>query len=518
MEEIVDGLLLSYLILQSLPLLYLLGLSLYQIFLVWTYRRHRGPDPQPRERWSEDELPRVTVQLPCYNEGELGVRIARLAADLDYPIERLQIQFLDDSTDPASSAMAIEAVEQLRAEKPGLDIQYITRPDRKRFKAGSLAVGTAQATGEFIAIFDADFMIPRDFLRNTLHHFTDAQVGVVQARWSYYNRYDSFFTRLQAEKLDTHQMFDQTARGHLGFAPIFHGTAGVWRAKTIEEAGGWDVDCEVEDVWLTIHAVSLGYRFVYLDHLRIESELPETMLGFIVQRMRWKRGWTQIAGLLTKKMLTSKLPLVARLDILIRFHATWGNISGIIITFGILPYFMAAAYLGLMLPATVGYLLLLALNLAIRIMEAKTLSQDAATDPSPKLLPWPMQYAPLGYILDMGMNYPMMHATIEAIRGKRSWAVTPKKGSLVSGAEAGGKKKKTPAWIWGAIWMGAAAVALTVVSGLYFHPLAAAFYIVQAAGCFWVGVQSLIEFRAAQSPSPSAAVMQPPKAREPIAA
>ncbi|MEO0588799.1 MAG: glycosyltransferase, partial [Planctomycetota bacterium] len=488
-----------YFVVQTLAVAYLGAMSVYQLWLVRQYRRHRGPDPQPTQRWRDEDLPHLTVQLPVYNEGRLGERVLSHAAALDYPRDRLEIQFLDDSVDGVSSDIATAKIEALRREQPDLDVAYIRRTDRHHYKARSLANACRTAKGEFLAVFDADFEIPADFLRETVHYFRDPEVGMVQARWAYKNRFASFFTRLQAEKLDGHQMFDQTARMKSGLLPFFHGTAGLWRAKAIEDAGGWVGTCEAEDVWLTVQATVKGWRFVYLDHLRVRSELPEDMLAFIVQRMRWKRGWTQIASELSGKMLRAHgVPWLNRLDLLIRAHTTWGNVIALTMTLGVLPYFVVAAWLGLAVPAALLYLSLMALNLALRVIEGRTLAEDPAAEASPRLLPWWLRWAPMGYLLDMGMSWAMTQATYESFRSGGQWPVTPKKGS---GAAAGPRaRKRLPWWVLATIGVGVASLVLAAASLWVLHPLAAAFYVAQAVGAMWVGVASWLDVRALNRP------------------
>jgi cellulose synthase/poly-beta-1,6-N-acetylglucosamine synthase-like glycosyltransferase len=282
-------------------------MALYNLSLVLIYRKNRGPDPVPEETYSDEDLPTVTVQLPTYNEGQLAAQSLQLAADLDYPHDKLEIQLLDDSDDGVTSKIARDAIEALRLSHPNIDFTYMHRENRAGFKAGALLKGTEAAKGEFFAIFDADFVIPKDFLRRTIHFFKDDKIGAVQARWDYLNHDSWLFTRLQANKLDTHQMFEQTARARSGLSVIFHGTAGVWRAEALKDADSWNCLSEVEDVELTIRAVTRGWRLVYLDHFRLRSELPETVLGFVRQQMRWKRGWTRIVLHYTGMILRSDL-------------------------------------------------------------------------------------------------------------------------------------------------------------------------------------------------------------------
>ena len=474
---------------------FLVIMSTYQIILMWQYRRHRGPDPAPAHRYPREQLPTVTVQLPTYNEGMLAEQCLRLASQLDYPAEKLQIQFLDDSTDGVSSHIAQGTIARLKGARPELNFQYIRRENRINFKAGALRVGTAQASGDLLAVFDADFLIPRDFLRRTVDYFCDPEVAAVQGRWAYVNRDKTLFTRLQAKKLDAHQMFEQTARARWGLAPMFHGTAGIWRATCLEEAGGWDCISEVEDLELSIRSVAKGRRIVYLDHLRVPCELPETMIGFLRQQMRWKRGWVRVARHYTGLIALSKLPARVRLDMLQRVHLTWGPASALVMTMGALPLFIAAAQLGLLRAAQALYLASLVLSLVARFLEARIFRDDpvhSALDPMHPLL----RLLPLGYIFGMGSLWTLTQATMEGFKRQQFWEVTPKSGSTPgSPGHQLTKNGRVPGHVIGTFATGASSLGLMAFSVANQHPLAVIFYLSLSVGCGWVGFSSLSDLR-----------------------
>lgn len=487
----------TFVIIVTAVITYLLAMAAYNLFLVFAYRRARGPDAAPAARFNEADLPRVTVQLPVYNEGVLADRCLRLAASLDYPPEKLEIQYLDDSDDGVTSRLAANAIEELRRQHPAIEFNLYARRDRKDFKAGALRLGTERASGEFLAIFDADFMIPADFLRRTIHYFTDPGVGAVQARWDYLNEGKSLFTRLQANKLDSHQMFEQTARERLGLPAIFHGTAGIWRGRALAEAGGWNCISEVEDVEITIRATLAGWRIVYLDHFRLLSELPETVNGFLRQQMRWKRGWTRVTAHYTGRILGADAPWRTKLDLLLRIHLTWGPIGALIMIMAVLPYFSIAGKYGYSILAMALYTAGLAASLATRHFEQKTLNEDPMAR-APLPLPRFVSYLPLNYLLfSMGTLWALNQATFEGFFRKPVWEVTPKSGTTEhsAGHAAASRRGGLPIYAIGTLVLGAAGAGLTILSLWFGNFLAAAFYAMLAIGSGFVGLNVLGFYR-----------------------
>ena len=253
-------------------LLCMLGLTVFGLHRYWQvflfYRSQSQNVPHPRKF---EFLPRVTVQLPMYNERYVAERVIRAACAIDYPRHLLEIQVLDDSTDE-SADICRSICETLEAE--GHPVRYIHRTVRTGFKAGALADGLALARGEFIAIFDADFIPQPDMLRNVIHHFTNPDVGCVQTRWGHLNRRHSWLTRCQAVFLDGHFVIEHTARNRTGRFMNFNGTGGIWRKKAIEEAGGWQHDTLTEDMDLSYRAQALGWKMVFLPEIVSPAELP----------------------------------------------------------------------------------------------------------------------------------------------------------------------------------------------------------------------------------------------------
>jgi cellulose synthase/poly-beta-1,6-N-acetylglucosamine synthase-like glycosyltransferase len=282
----------------------LLAVALYGIhryMLVYLYLKHRNNAYIPKEGFAQ--LPRITVQLPMYNEDVVAERIIKASCQIDYPLELLDIQVLDDSTDD-SADIARRACQEWAAK--GYPISYIHRDNRVGYKAGALAAGSMVARGEFIAIFDADFVPPRDILRNVVNYFSDPKVGMVQVRWDHLNRDASLLTKSQAIFLDGHFVIEHTARNRSGRFMHFNGTAGVWRRSTIEDAGGWQHDTLTEDLDLSYRAQLKGWQFVYLPQFCAPAELPPEMLAFKQQAHRWTKGSMQTAIKLLPRILRSR--------------------------------------------------------------------------------------------------------------------------------------------------------------------------------------------------------------------
>src|SRR5205823_12932688 len=243
------------------------------------------------------------------------------------------IQVLDDSTDH-SADIARHACQQWVAK--GYPVKYIHRTNREGYKAGALEAGMKIATGKFIAIFDADFVPPRDILKNVVHYFTDKQVGMVQVRWDHLNRDASILTKSQAIFLDGHFVIEHTARNRSGRFMHFNGTAGVWRRSTIEDAGGWQHDTLTEDLDLSYRAQIKGWKFVYLPQFCAPAELPPEMIGFKQQAHRWTKGSMQTAIKLLPRILHSKLPLRIKSEAF--FHLTNTIVYPLMVILTVLMY------------------------------------------------------------------------------------------------------------------------------------------------------------------------------------
>jgi cellulose synthase/poly-beta-1,6-N-acetylglucosamine synthase-like glycosyltransferase len=311
MEVVHRSLLIAYTVVLALVCIY----ALHRYQLVHLYYKHRKNTPKLNACFVE--LPRVTVQLPMYNEQYVAERVIESTCRIDYPKDRLEIQVLDDSTDE-TVAIAQRTVERMRAQ--GHNVLYIHRDDRTGFKAGALANGMRTATGEFICIFDADFIPPKEILQSTVHFFTDSKVGMVQARWDHINRNHSLLTQTQAILLDGHFVIEHAARNRSGRFMSFNGTAGMWRRSCIDEAGGWQHDTLTEDLDLSYRAQMKGWKFLFLPDLVSPAELPPEMQSFKAQQHRWAKGGAQTCKKLLPRILRSRLPWKIKTEAF--FHLT----------------------------------------------------------------------------------------------------------------------------------------------------------------------------------------------------
>ncbi len=327
----------------SLILLWLVW-RVHQIVLALVWLVRADHHPAPRRALSADELPHVTVQLPVYNEVNVVERLIESAGRIDYPRDRLQIQVLDDSGD-STTELVDRLVEQQRYR--GVNMVTVRRPRREGYKAGALAHALPAATGEFIAIFDADFVISPGWLRTVIRYFTDESVGFVQARWAHLNRHRSMLTQIQAIGLDMHQAVEQAAKNRAGCWVNFHGTAGIWRRLAIEDSGGWHRDSETEDGDLSYRAAARGWRVIYLLNDAVPAELPSTMRSYVSQQMRWQRGGVQVMKKLLPVLVRARLPVRVRADAFLRLTGPVGTLLGLAVVLMTWPAFRAAESLGI---------------------------------------------------------------------------------------------------------------------------------------------------------------------------
>lgn len=276
-------------ILYTLALILIFIYSLSQLNLLFNYlKSKKNTDSAPKYNFTNpEEIPNVTVQLPLYNEMYVVERLLKNIALIEYPREKLEIQVLDDSTDSSVQKTSLQ-IEELRAT--GLDIKHIRRVDRTGFKAGALKEGLEIAKGEFIAVFDSDFLPKRDWLLQTVPYFQDAEIGVVQTRWGHINRNYSILTKIQAFALDFHFILEQTGRNFGKHFINFNGTAGIWRKECILDAGNWSGDTLTEDLDLSYRAQMGKWKFKYLEDVETPAELPVVISAARSQQFRWNKG------------------------------------------------------------------------------------------------------------------------------------------------------------------------------------------------------------------------------------
>jgi cellulose synthase/poly-beta-1,6-N-acetylglucosamine synthase-like glycosyltransferase len=427
--------------------------GIHRYALVYNYYKNRkrvaGPPPEITE-W-----PRVTVQLPIYNERYVIERLVEAVAAFDYPRERLDIQVLDDSTDETQE-VARNCVE--RYQGLGVPIAYIHRDNREGFKAGALQEGLKCAQGEFVAIFDADFIPPADFLRRTVPYFADAKLAMAQTRWSYINRDYSALTEVEAILLDGHFVIEHSSRFRTGLFFNFNGTAGIWRRAAIEDAGGWQHDTLTEDTDLSYRAQLHGWRFVYLPEIECPSELPVEMNAFKSQQARWAKGLMQTAKKILPRVLRSEVSGSVKAEAF--FHLT-ANISYPLMVFMsiiLLPAMIVRFYQGWFQVLVIDLPLFLASTCSI---SSFYLAAERALYPKT----WKRTFLYLPFVMAVGIGLSMRNAmaVIEAIFGVKSEFVRTPKYRVEAGAHGDGawarkKYRKRAGWMPFA----------EVVLGLYF--------------------------------------------------
>jgi len=291
-------------ILYSISLLLIFLFSIGQLHLTLKYLQSRKRNKGENLKLVSSELPLVTIQLPVYNEKYVINRLIESVSKIEYPRNKLQIQMLDDSTDETFDIIR-KTTERLISK--GFNISHIHRTDRKGFKAGALQEGMEISTGEFLVVFDADFVPDPKFLLDTIPHFQNLEVGMVQTRWGHLNNNYSMLTKIQAFGLDAHFTIEQTGRSFAGSFINFNGTAGVWRKSCIVEAGGWSADTLTEDLDLSYRAQINGWKFKYLEEVVSPAELPVIMPAIKTQQYRWNKGAAETARKNLGKVL--RLPI-----------------------------------------------------------------------------------------------------------------------------------------------------------------------------------------------------------------
>lgn len=397
-----------------LALLSLYGLRRY--YYLHLFHKHRHVRQVPAARFAE--LPLVTVQLPMYNEMYVGPRLLNAVCQMDYPKDRLHIQVLDDSTDETVQIMA-KAVEYWTLR--GFDVEYIHRENRTGFKAGALANGMETAKSDLVAIFDADFVPPAGFLQNTIHHFTDPRVGIVQTRWGHLNGDYSLLTRCQTIFLDGHFMMESFPRSRGGLFVNFNGTAGLWRRQAIDGAGGWSHDTITEDLDLSLRAQMKGWKFVYLPEVECPAELPVEMNAFKSQQNRWAKGSTQVCLKLLGTVLRADLPRPIKTEAFFHLTANFAYPLMNLLALILLPAIIVRYHQG------VSELLLLDLPVFL----ASTLSVVLFYIESQKALypDWRQRVRLLPFLMSLGIGMAVTNgkAVMEALFGLKSAFVrTPK--------------------------------------------------------------------------------------------
>jgi len=409
---------LALLIPYFVVLILLASYGVHRYMLVYLYYKNRTKrTTEPPGLFAE--LPQVTVQLPLFNEQFVAERLLNTICKLKYPAEKLDIQVLDDSTDETQT-VARRLVEHYA--DCGFSISYHHRSNRAGYKAGALAEGLRTAKGEFITIFDADFVPPEDFLLRTIHHFTDPKVGMVQTRWTHINRNYSFLTEVEAILLDGHFVLEHAGRARSGVFFNFNGTAGIWRRGAVEEAGGWQHDTLTEDTDLSYRAQLKGWKFIYLQDVECPAELPIEMTAFKTQQARWAKGLIQTGRKVLPRVLKSDQPFRVKLEAW--YHLT-ANLS----------YPLMVVLSVLLLPAMVirfyqGWFQMLYIDLPLFVASTFSISSFylvSQRELFPKTWPRALLYLPFLMALGIGLTITNTRAVLEALLGKQTaFARTPK--------------------------------------------------------------------------------------------
>jgi len=399
-----------------LALLSIYGLHRFET--IRTYFKHRKNAVAGPATYFE-RLPPVTIQLPLYNERYVLERLIDETVKIEYPRELLQIQVLDDSTDDTHS-FADALCQKYRSM--GYPIEYRHRTNREGFKAGALQDGLKTATGEFVAVFDADFIPPTDFLTRTIHHFVNPRVGVVQTRWSYLNRDFNFLTEVEGLLLDGHFILEHGARLRAGYFFNFNGTAGILRREMIDDAGGWQHDTLTEDSDLSYRAQLKGWKFVYLPGLHCPSELPVEIHGFQVQQFRWAKGLTQCAKKLLPDLLRSKIPFRVKAEAVMHLTPNISYPLMMVISALMLPVMIVRFYMG------VWQMMLLDLPLIVAsFCSLWAFYLIAQRELNPRTWKRSILMLPMLMAVGVGLTLINTRAVLEALLGVKSGFVrTPK--------------------------------------------------------------------------------------------
>ena len=466
----------------------------HRFLITRLYRRHAKKVYSPKAQF--DELPMVTIQLPVFNEKFVIERLIDASIQMNYPKDKLEIQVLDDSTDDTCE-LARQSVEAYQAQ--GYDIHYIHRTDRTGYKAGALENGLKTAKGEFVAIFDADFIPNPEFLMGTVHYFTDEKVGMVQARWEHLNRPDNTLTQVQAIMLDAHFIIEHGGRCYGGLFFNFNGTAGIWRRQAIDEAGGWQHDTLTEDLDLSYRAQMKGWRFLFIPNLTCPAELPNSVTAFKSQQHRWAKGAIQVALKLLPRILKSRLPFSVKVEAF--FHLA-GNLAYLLMIINSIFFVIPS----MMLRHGQDWWTILFIDGPLFLMASISFvyfylsSQHAIFD----TVKGRKRYIPALMAIGIGLGVNNTRAVCEALLGRKSGFVrTPKSGERQkpkkSLAPVNASSYRLPRSPWGylEIFLGflySVGIVWAIISGNW---ASIPFLVLFQNGFYFIGWMTVLEERAA---------------------
>ena len=466
----------------------LYGLHRYAMaYHYFKFRKNYDPNP-PRQF---DELPLVTVQLPIFNEQFVIDRLIEAVCAMEYPHEKIEIQVLDDSTDETQQ-VAAAIVERYAAM--GHPIEYIHRTNRHGYKAGALDAGLKVAKGEFVAIFDADFVPPPDWLMRVIHHFAQSEIGMVQTRWTHLNRDYSMLTQIEAILLDGHFVLEHGARARMGEYFNFNGTAGMWRRQAITDAGGWQHDTLTEDTDLSYRSQMAGWKFKYLPDIECPAELPIEMTAFKTQQARWAKGLIQTSIKILPTLFRTKASRKIKVESVYHLTANMSYPLMIIMTALLIPSMIVRFYQGWFQMLLIDFPLFTASSLSIAVFYVG--SQKVLF---PKSWMKTFLYLPFLMALGIGLTVTNSKAVIEALLGiKSAFARTPKyrvarKGEKSSAGKKYRKRLVLTPWIELLIgtYFGLAIVYCFTNHNYFTAP----FLILFVIGYWYTGLMSLLQGR-----------------------
>jgi len=452
------------------------------------YKNRKKYDPNPPRHF--DELPRVTVQLPIFNEQFVIDRLVEAVCAMEYPREKLDIQVLDDSTD---ETVEVAAGIVARYAAMGHPISYIHRTNRHGFKAGALDEGLKVAKGEFVAIFDADFVPPPDWLMKVIHHFAEPDVGMVQTRWTHLNRDYSMLTQIEAILLDGHFVMEHGARVRTDDYFNFNGTAGMWRIQAIHDGGGWQHDTLTEDTDLSYRSQMFGWRFKYLPDVECPSELPIEMTAFKTQQARWAKGLIQTSIKLLPSIFKADVPRRIKVEAVYHLTANLSYPLMVIMSALLLPAMIVRFYQGWFQMLLIDFPLFTASSFSIAVFY-----MASERELFPKTWMKTIWYLPFLMALGIGLTVTNTKAVMEALFGiKSAFVRTPKyrvakKGEKSQAAKYRKRLKLAP-WIeliFGAYFF--LAILYTFSNQNYFT---APFLILFVVGYWYTGLMSLLQGR-----------------------
>jgi cellulose synthase/poly-beta-1,6-N-acetylglucosamine synthase-like glycosyltransferase len=463
--------------------------GVHRYTLCYLYFKHRkNYDPNPPKQF--DELPRVTIQLPIFNEQFVIDRLVEAVCNLEYPQDKLEIQVLDDSTDETTE-VASGIVDRYAAL--GHPIVYIHRTNRHGFKAGALDAGLKVAKGEFVAIFDADFVPPPDWIMKVIQHFAEPDVGMVQTRWTHLNRDYSLLTRIEAILLDGHFILEHGARSRTGDFFNFNGTAGMWRRQAISDGGGWQHDTLTEDTDLSYRSQMAGWRFKYLPDVECPSELPIEMTAFKTQQARWAKGLIQTSIKLLPRIWRSDVPRRIKIEAVYHLTANMSYPLMIVMTALLIPAMIVRFYQGWFQMLLIDFPLFTASSASIAVFYLASQREIY-----PKTWMKTFFYLPFLMALGIGLTVTNSKAVIEALLGiKSAFVRTPKyrvaqKGEKSQAAKYRKRLKLAP---WIELIIGCyflLAILYTFTNHNYFT---APFLILFVIGYWYTGLMSLLQGR-----------------------